>query len=86
MTDWPTAGLTSVLVLITAYYAWQNKRIGRPEYEDGPGAPEATGGDGGPATRDADGAALRDLVLRVVVCPDCGSRLEVRKVGGDQCL
>jgi len=27
MTDWPTVSLTGVLVLITGYYAWQNKRM-----------------------------------------------------------
>jgi hypothetical protein len=27
MTDWPTAGLTAALVIITGYYAWQNRRM-----------------------------------------------------------
>lgn len=27
MTDWPIIGLTAALVLITGYYAWQNKRM-----------------------------------------------------------
>ncbi len=27
MTDWPIVGLTGALVLITGYYAWQNKRM-----------------------------------------------------------
>ena len=27
MTDWPIVWLTAVLVLITGYYAWQNKRM-----------------------------------------------------------
>lgn len=27
MTDWPIVSLTGALVLITAYYAWQNKRM-----------------------------------------------------------
>jgi hypothetical protein len=26
VTDWPTIGLTAALVVITGYYAWQNKR------------------------------------------------------------
>ncbi len=27
MADWPTVSLTTALVLITGYYAWQNKRM-----------------------------------------------------------
>ncbi len=27
MTDWPTVGLTAVLIGVTGYYAWQNKRM-----------------------------------------------------------
>jgi hypothetical protein len=27
MSDWPTVALTGVLVGVTAYYAWQNKRM-----------------------------------------------------------